>query len=171
MRYLTIVRHAKASPAGAGESDFSRALNGRGRRQCEQLRAWAQDPDALGRYGPTTALVSSAARTRETFERSFAGTTFVLEHHYSDLIYNGARDVGAQDILIDLAAIDPVTRSLLVVAHNPSVYELLLSLAASPPKSVLRDGYPLAGAFVLALGDNEQVGLAKYELVASLVPD
>ena len=95
----------------------------------------------------------------------------MLEHHYSDLIYNGARDVGAQDILIDLAAIDPVTRSLLVVAHNPSVYELLLRLAAAPPKSVLRDGYPLAGAFVLALGDNEQVGLAKYELVASLVPD
>ncbi len=115
--------------------------------------------------------MSSAARTRETFERSFAGTPFVAEHHYSDLIYNGAHHVGAEEILIDLAAIDPVTRSLLVVAHNPSVYELLLSLAASPPKSVLRDGYPLGGAFVLGLGDNEQVGLKKYELVANFVPN
>jgi phosphohistidine phosphatase SixA len=60
---------------------------------------------------------------------------------------------------------------LLVVAHNPTVLELLVSLAIKTPKSVLRDGYPLGGAFVLAVGENEQVGPGRYELVERYVPD
>ncbi len=171
VRYLTIVRHAKATPAAPGQSDYERTLNNRGIRQCAQLREWALEQSSLARFGPTTALVSSAARTKETYRRAFDETPFVSACHYSELIYNGKRDVSAEDILIDLAAIDPVTTSLLVVAHNPSVYELLLSLAHKAPKHVARDGYPLGGAFVLALDENRQVGLAKYELVASYVPD
>jgi phosphohistidine phosphatase SixA len=171
MRYLTIVRHCKASPAAAGGSDYERTLSARGLRQCAQLRTWALDAEGLGRYGPTTALVSGAARTRETYARSFDDTPFVVECHFSDLIYNGTRGVSAEDVLIDLAAIDPVRTSLLVVAHNPTVLELLVSLAIKTPKSVLRDGYPLGGAFVLAVGENEQVGPGRYELVERYVPD
>jgi phosphohistidine phosphatase SixA len=171
VRYLTIVRHCKATSAKAGGSDYDRALSERGIRQSEQLRSWALDPEALGRFGPTTALVSGAARTRETYSRAFDDTPFVVECHFSDLIYNGARDVSAEDLLSDLASIDPVRTSLLVVAHNPSVYELLASLAIKTPKSVLRDGYPLGGAFVLALGESEHIGLGRYELVERYVPD
>jgi phosphohistidine phosphatase len=171
VRYLTIVRHAKAAPAKAGDSDYERTLNDRGVRQCEQLRSWALDPEALGRFGPTTALVSGAARTRETFTLAFDQTPLVVEYHFSDLIYNGVRHVSAEDLLIDLAAIDPVRTSLLVVAHNPTVHELLVSLAIKTPKSVLREGYPLGGAFVLALGEDEPIGLGRYELVERYVPD
>ena len=127
MRYLTIVRHAKAEKAVAEQRDKDRALNERGRRQCEQLRGWASDETELGRFGPTTALVSAAARTKETFTRAFEGTPFVAEHVESELIYNGLRDVSAEDVLIDLAAIDPVTTSLLVVGHNPTVLYVLAS--------------------------------------------
>jgi phosphohistidine phosphatase SixA len=74
VRYLTIVRHAKAEKATSDQRDFDRKLSGRGRRECEQLRAWANDTSELGRFGPTTALVSAAARTKETFRRAFAGT-------------------------------------------------------------------------------------------------
>src|ERR1700686_3520060 len=118
MRYLTVVRHAKSAPAKAGESDFVRTLNKRGRDECERLRKWASDPGELGRFGPTTALVSSAARTRETFRRAFHGTAFVESCEFSELIYNGRRDVTAQDLRIYLAAIDPVATPLLVVVHN-----------------------------------------------------
>ncbi|HUV58274.1 MAG TPA: histidine phosphatase family protein [Acidimicrobiales bacterium] len=171
MRFLTIVRHCKSSPAPEGGSDFDRPLNRRGREQAEQLREWARDPEQLGQYGPTTALVSAAARTRETFRRAFDETPFVVRHEYSDLIYNGRREVSPEDLLIDLAAIDPVTMSLLVVAHNPTVHELVFALATKVPK-VLREGnYPLGGAFVLALPDNRQVGLMNYDVVASFVPD
>jgi phosphohistidine phosphatase len=169
VRYLTIVRHAKTSPAGPGESDFVRTLNKRGRDECEKLREWAIDPKELGQFGPTTALVSSAARTRETFRRAFHGTPFVTHCEFSELIYNGVRAVSAEDVLIDLAAIDPVTTSLLVVAHNPTVHELMFTLAKELPKA-LRNNYPLGGAFVLALPDDRQIGLERYDVVASFVP-
>ncbi len=171
VRYLTIVRHAKASPAVEGESDFDRTLNKRGRGQCEQLHEWASSQKKLAQYGPTTALVSSSARTRETFTRAFEGTPFVERVDFSDLIYNGRRDVSAEDLLIDLAAIDPETSSLLVVAHNPTVHELMFSLALNLPTSLSQGHYPLGGAYVLELPDNRQVGLARYKLVESFIPD
>jgi phosphohistidine phosphatase len=169
VRYLTVVRHAKAEKAREGQRDFDRRLNDRGRRQCERLREWASDEKALGRYGPTTALVSAAARTAETFRRAFEGTAFVEDYHLSTLIYNGLREVSAEDLLIDLAAVDPVSRSLLVVGHNPTVLELVWTLAREVPDE-LRDGYPLAGAYVLALEDDRPVGLADYEVVDRFVP-
>jgi phosphohistidine phosphatase SixA len=171
VRYLTIVRHCESSPATHGGSDFERELSKRGRKQCKQLRGWALDANELGRFGPTVALVSSAVRTRETFRRAFDETPFAGVREFSELIYNGRREVTAEDLLINLASIDPVTTSLLVVAHNPSVYELLLSLVSDLPKGLRKKGYPLGGAFVLALPDHQQIGLARYELVASYVPD
>jgi phosphohistidine phosphatase len=170
VRYLTIVRHAKAEKPTSDQRDFDRTLSERGRRQCEQLRAWASDESELGRFGPTTALVSAAARTKETFQRAFDKTPFVTECSFSELIYNGQRDVSAEDLLIDLAAIDPVTTSLLVVGHNPTVLELLWSLAQELSVSP-RDGFPTAGAFVLAIPDDRPIGLARYDLVARYVPD
>jgi phosphohistidine phosphatase len=170
VRFLTIVRHAKSKQAVPGESDYDRRLNSRGRRECEQLREWAQDSGALGRFGPTTALVSSAARTRETFERAFDGTAFVAAVEFSDLIYNGHRDVSAEDVLSELTRIDPVTSSLVVVAHNPTVYELVSSLASELPESLRDYHYPLGGAYVLALPGDGPIGLERYELVASFVP-
>ena len=170
MRYLTIVRHAKAEKATSDGRDFERKLSDRGRRQCEQLRVWASDESELGRFGPTTALVSSAARTKETFRRAFDGTVFAGERVLSELIYNGQRHVSAEDLLIDLASIDPVTTSLAVVAHNPTVLELLWSLAPDAPVSP-REGFPTGAAFVLAVPEDRQIGLSHYDLVAQYVPD
>lgn len=170
MRYLTVVRHAKARPAEPGASDYDRPLSGRGRRQCAELREWAVDPRALGSFGPVTALVSSAARTRETFERSFADTDFVAAVHYSELIYNGRRDVSAEDLLIDLSSVDPVTTSLLVVAHNPTVHELVASLARDVPEELTQRGYPLGGAYVFELREDQPIGLARYPMVAKFIP-
>ena len=170
VRYLTIVRHAKAEKVTSDQRDFDRRLSERGRQQCERLRAWASDENELGRFGPTTALVSAAARTKETFQRAFDKTPFVTECSFSELIYNGQRDVSAEDLLIDLAAIDPVTTSLLVVGHNPTVLELLLLLAQELSVSP-REGFPTAGAFVLAIPDDRPIGLARYDLVARYVSD
>jgi phosphohistidine phosphatase len=170
VRYLTIVRHAKAEKDSDDGSDFTRTLNGRGRRQCEQLRAWASDENELGRFGPTTALVSAAARTTETFRRAFEGTGFVNECSESSLIYNGRRHVSAEDVLVNLAAIDPLRTSLLVVGHNPTVLELLLTITRDLPPE-FEDEYPLAAAYVLELRDDEPVGPGPYEFVRRYVPE
>jgi phosphohistidine phosphatase SixA len=171
VRYLTIVRHCESTPARAGESDLERTLSERGRLQCAQLREWASNDAELGAYGPTTALVSSSARTRETFERSFRGTAFAGVVEFSDLIYNGRREVTGEDLLIDLAALDPVTTSLLVVAHNPTVAEVMWALADPVPKKILSGRFPLGAAYVLELPDDQPVGLRRYRLAAKYVPD
>ena len=171
MRYLTIVRHAKAAAGDVGHSDFDRPLTPRGRAQCEMLRTWANDPGALGAFGPVTALVSSSARTRETYAVAFAGTTFVHALETSELIYNGQRDVSAHDVLVELAAIDPVTESLLVVGHNPTVFELAVLLGGNDIAELQRNKYPTACAIVLALPDDETVGLRHYEYVKGFVPE
>ncbi|HUX04021.1 MAG TPA: hypothetical protein VMV53_03830 [Acidimicrobiales bacterium] len=171
MRYLTVVRHAKAEPAALGQSDFERELTKRGRDQCRQLREWATDPTELGRFGPTVALVSAARRTKETYQRAFKGTPFVRARDYSELIYNGRREVSAEDLLLELASIDPVTSSLLVVGHNPTVAEVAATLAIEPTLDIRQGRFPLAGAYVFALPDDRPVGLATYELVATYVPD
>jgi phosphohistidine phosphatase len=170
VRFLTIVRHAKAEKDSDDGSDYARTLNGRGRRQCEELRRWASNDEELGQFGPATALVSSAARTTETFRLAFEGTPFVSVVHTSALMYNGRRRVTAEDVLIDLAAIDPVTTSLLVVGHNPTVLELLVTLASDLPLEFARE-YPLAGAYIFALRDNEPIGPGPYEFVRRYVPE
>ncbi len=171
VRYLTIVRHAKAAPASPGGDDLGRPLSGRGREQCRRLRDWACDPEALGRFGPTVALVSAARRTTETFERSFAETPFVSSVVVSAAIYNGRRAVDADELAAQLAAIDPGASSLLVVAHNPTVLEFVLSRTTRIPTS-LRDGhFPLGGAYVLEWPDDPVVDQGPYALVASYLPD
>ena len=170
VRYLAIVRHAKAERNSSDGSDFARELNSKGRRQCRQLRIWASDEHELGRFGPTTALVSSAARTRQTFRDAFEGTPFVASHQESTLIYNGLRHVSAEDVLIDLAGIDPVTTSLMVVGHNPTVLDLLVMLSADLPSELSLE-YPLAGTYVLELHDDEPIGPGPYRFVTRYVPE
>ncbi len=168
---MTIVRHAKATPAAAGGDDFERPLSGRGREQCRRLREWARDPEALGRFGPTVALVSAARRTTETFERAFAQTPFVSSVTFSPAIYNGRRAVDADDLLAQLATTDPGTSSLLVVAHNPTVLECVLRLIERIPTSLREGHYPLGGAYVLEVPDDQALGPGPYPLVASYLPD
>ena len=171
MRYLTIVRHAKAAPVQSGANDFDRPLSAKGRAQCEQLRVWVSDPNSLGAYGPTTALASSSARTRETYAVAFAGTPFVHALEVSSLIYNGARHVSAQDLLSELAAIDPGHESLLVVAHNPSVLELVRTLCVEEIPALAKDKFPTSTAVVLRLVENETVGLRSYSFETSFLPE
>jgi phosphohistidine phosphatase SixA len=171
VRYLIVVRHAKSSPAAPGGSDFDRVLSGRGRKQCKQLRVWADDDESLGRYGPVTALVSSAARTRETFERAFEGTAMIAQQVLDKSIYNGTREVSGEDLLHALIDIDPLTTSLMVVAHNPSVHELAIVLARVLPDSLRFHNYALGGAYVFALTSGEPLRHERYEIVDSFIPD
>lgn len=170
VRHLVIVRHAKADKAVPGQRDFDRHLSEKGRAQAEVLRAWARDPHELGAYGPATALVSSSARTMETYAIAFAGTPLVHAVATTDRIYNGQRYVGPEEVLAELAAIDPLDESLLVVGHNPTVLELATSLAKGAVPE-LRDGeYPLAAAIVLRLEDGVAVSSGPYKFVRAFVP-
>ncbi len=169
MRYLIVVRHASAEDAAPGRGDVERVLSAKGRRQCTRLRGWAEDPEALGRFGPVTAVVSAAARTRETFERGFAGTTLVAESFESAALYNGRRHVGVEDVVAELAAHDGAGRSLMVVGHNPTVREVVDALGVDVP---LGRGawFPKGGTVVLELGDDSPIGVGGRRCVGFFDP-
>lgn len=144
MHRLILMRHAKTERAAASGHDRDRALTARGR----------EDGLLMGRVlfekglRPDLALVSSATRTRQTWD--------LLQEAFGDVevrllpdLYNATADVirrfveGAED----------EAGCLLVLAHNPGIHllahEYLVESAASP--SVLdrmAAGFPTAAAAV-----------------------
>ncbi|MHB1906955.1 MAG: SixA phosphatase family protein [Acidimicrobiales bacterium] len=169
MRYLIVVRHASAEDAAPGRGDVERILSPKGRRQCARLRAWAEGPEALGRFGPVTAVVSAAARTRETFERAFAGTALVAESFESAALYNGRRHVGVEEVVAELVAHDAAGRSLMVVGHNPTVREVVDTLGVDVPLG--REAwFPKGGVVVLEIGDDRPIGTGGWRCVGLFDP-
>src|SRR6478735_6393170 len=64
MRRLILIRHAKSSWADAATADVDRPLDKRGRDGAALVGAWL----AREGYRPDAALVSTARRTRETWD-------------------------------------------------------------------------------------------------------
>ena len=173
VRYLTIVRHAKAEKAAPRDrSDFDRATQ---RSRSAPVRATARVGERRAR---NSALRSDdgpgerrGAHRGDLSSGPLTGRPSSPTRVYSELIYNGLHDVSAEDVLIDLAAVDPVTTSLLVVGHNPTVLELLGTLVDDLPPAVAR-GLPPRGR--LRAGAARRPADRTWTattLVASYVPD
>lgn len=145
---LLLLRHAKAAwPDDV--TDHDRPLTGRGRRDAAAVGAWLTTAD----LAPDTAYVSSAARTRETFnllaaELAAAPTPEIRDDAYA---------AGAGDLL-DLVRSTPETSArVLVVAHNPGIATLagLLDDEATdvPDRSRMRLDYRTSGCSVFDIPD------------------
>lgn len=147
MQRLILMRHAEAERAAGSGRDRDRVLSARGRK----------DAAAMGRVlsaqgmRPDLALVSPAARTRQTWE--------LLHDAFGDVqvrddepLYNGGSDVLRRFV----EAGEDEAGCLMVVAHNPGVHllavEYLVESAASP--SVLdrmSGGFPPGSAAIFTV--------------------
>lgn len=131
---LFLLRHAMALNDG-GAGDKARRLAPRG----------VEDAEALGKvmikqnYTPDFVLCSSAVRTRQTFEHLKLNVP-TAAIRFEDGLYNGSTG----DYLHMLQQISDEYSNILVVAHNPSIYELVILLAAQGSDSVMQrlsEGY------------------------------
>jgi len=133
VKRLLLLRHAKAVPHGTA-NDFDRVLADRGRRDMGAIAGYLSvDP-------PDLALVSPAARTRETW------ALCNLPHvpvRYEEGIY----EAGLPALLRIVQAIPGKVRRAILVGHNPGLEDFASSLVA--PESALGH-LPTAG---LALAD------------------
>ncbi len=117
---LFLLRHALAISDHRGD-DISRPLAPQG----------IQDAIALGEYmkqqnvTPDLVLCSGAKRTRETLE-GLSQALNLEKTHFIDILYSGS--IG--DYLYEIQKIDTTYNSILVLAHNPCIYELVRLLAA-----------------------------------------
>ena len=133
---LILMRHAKSSWEQPGD-DRARVLNARGRRAATDLGAW------LRRAGhvPDRALVSDAARTRETWERlrleaeaEFLPGLYCAEAHR----------------MLDILRSAGGARTVLMLGHNPGIAELAEALVETPPENGAFLRYPTGATTVIA---------------------
>jgi phosphohistidine phosphatase len=130
MRTLILFRHAKAVRAHEADSDETRGLTGRGRREAALAGAAMEDAGLK----PTLALVSSSERTRETAEHGLQN--FALETRFEEALYHAAPE-GIWDAF---SASD--ADSVVIVGHNPGLGELVSTLVHQA-----HDGSKLAREF------------------------
>ena len=114
MRRLVLMRHAKTEGNNPG-GDKARRLIPRGVQDAQEAGL------ALRRLGLQHALVSTAARTRETF--TALGLDIPAEH--LDALYMGGTDTIARLV----SEVDDDITGLLVVGHAPSIPGLAATLA------------------------------------------
>lgn len=149
MRRLMLLRHAKTERDSPSGQDRDRRLDARGREDAPTIGHYLTEHKLV----PDLALVSPAARTRETWEL-LAG---VLKHRPTSEVVPDLYGADALELLaIARAAVgraaDKTLRSILVIAHNPGLHELALDLIAKAhrhDRKALEDNLPTSGLAVL----------------------
>jgi len=119
MRRLILFRHAKAEAKPPGREDIERALTERGRRDAMIVGRVLADAGLT----PDLALVSTSARTRETWDQARVAFP-AAQARFCNALYNAAPEEVEEEV--HLAADEAET--LMVVGHNPSLQELAVNL-------------------------------------------
>ncbi len=139
MKRLILMRHAKSSWADPGQRDIDRPLSQRGRAAAELIGDWL----ARSGYGPDHGLVSSATRTRETWDilASRIGTpTFdpvpALYHAEPEAILSVLRAA-------------PEDNAVLILGHQPGLGEAAARLLAAPPEDAEFERHPTAATSII----------------------
>jgi phosphohistidine phosphatase len=151
---LMLLRHAKSEKAESGMRDRDRRLNARGRNDAARIAAH------MVRQGlrPDRVMVSSAQRTRETWERMVPAFSTAPPVDYEDRLYESS----TESILSVIKAADRSASALLVIGHNPGLHDTARLLLAhrGDEAHALDDGLPTAGLIVIDFADNDWRKLA-----------
>jgi phosphohistidine phosphatase len=144
MKRLILFRHAK-SAYPPGVDDHERPLDARGRRDAPRMGAYLAAEQLL----PDLVLVSSAARTRETFALA-APALGPLESREEPRIY----EAPAERLLGVVRETPDAVRTLMLVGHNPGLEDLARTLIGFGDRYAfarLQQKYPTAGVAVIDL--------------------
>src|SRR5882757_3879588 len=109
MRRLLLLRHAKAERLQPGGRDHDRVLTERGRADAKKLGLYL----ARHAFVPDRAVVSSAARTRETWTLLATAMDKTPAASFDERIY----DAAPETILGAIKETGPSTGTLMVIGH------------------------------------------------------
>ena len=122
MRRLMLLRHAKAVPQG-GLADENRPLAERGRSDMPAVAAFA----AAQALVPELVLVSSALRTRETWELLLPAFGAAPAHRIEARLYAAP----AEQVFYIIRETAPEIQSLMLIGHNPGLEDAARILTGS----------------------------------------
>ena len=162
---MIAVRHAKSS-WDHDVDDHDRPLSGRGRR----------DADALGRLlmqralAPDLVLCSTAARTRETWERAQAMGVTAGEVRLVRGIYHA----WVPELVRLVRETPDELSTVLLLGHSPGIPDLVEHVCVrtdSPDWAQLDQKYPTSGVAVVNVpGSWRELGTATADLVTFAIP-
>lgn len=131
---LVLMRHAKSSWDDPALADHDRPLNPRGQRAAVALGDWLRDQGHM----PEEALISTSARTRETFARLGL-----------DL---APRELGEMYHAGPMRLIECLRkaheRCVLMIGHNPGLAEFAANIVEEPPQHNRFFDYPTCATLV-----------------------
>lgn len=140
---LLMLRHAKSAwPDGV--ADEERPLNGRGRAAATLMGDYLAEAKLI----PDLALVSTARRAQETW--ALVGVRLPLQPETRSIAELYAASGG--QILDVLQAVEPASRTVLILAHNPGMQDLALALSGGgdvASRESMAAKYPTAGLAVI----------------------
>lgn len=165
-RTLILVRHAKSSWDSDGE-DHERELSGRGRRDA---RAIGELLVSRG-LAPDLVLVSTATRTRQTWERAAQAGATAGEVRFEPGIYHA----WVPELVSLVRAVPDTVATLLMLGHAPGVPDLVEHLAGREHGSALwaqlDAKFPTAAMATLTVpGPWSSVGKGRSRLSAYDIP-
>jgi phosphohistidine phosphatase len=142
-RLLVIVRHGRAQAFAQG--DHHRELTDKGRREATAAGQWLAEQGIV----PTHAFVSSATRTRQTWDALVVGNGTTAQPRIEDAVYSADADSA-----LDLLRQSPADAEVVIyVGHNPTAASLahLLDSGAPEPGAfrAMSAGFPTASVAVL----------------------
>jgi phosphohistidine phosphatase len=139
MKRLVLMRHAKSSWSDRGQADIERPLNKRGVRNATSLAGWLADKG----YVPDHALVSSAARTRETWSILVDGTGAARADFLPSLYHAGP------EAMMEVLRGAPDVPTVLMLGHQPAIGEFAGRLVAEAPVDSDFERYPTAATSII----------------------
>ncbi|HSE07376.1 MAG TPA: histidine phosphatase family protein [Nocardioidaceae bacterium] len=159
-RRLVLVRHAKAEPFAV--TDHDRDLTDHGRSEAHAAGSYLQERSVL----PDHAVVSSAVRTRSTWEAMEQAMGSGAQVSYDAACYSG----GAEVVLELLRYVPEEARVVLFVGHQPTVGHLAHLLddggADHEALHLMLQGFPTSSmAFFEVEGPWESLGSDAGRLV------
>ena len=119
---LYLLRHARASWAQPGQTDFQRTLDDIGYADAEILADKAADKG----FVPALVLCSTAERCRQTIEPFRRAVSEELDIRFLDTLYTGAYEE-----YLTLISSNSDVASLMIVGHNPSIQEAFFALVGA----------------------------------------
>jgi phosphohistidine phosphatase len=144
MRRLMLLRHAKSDWSEAGQADIDRVLSARGRSAAPRVGEYMAGQALV----PDLALVSSAQRTRETWELVSGAYKKPPESTIEPRVY----DASADKLLKLIRETKGDIHALLVVGHNPAMEELadsLVTMGDPVSRDAMDEKFPTAALAVI----------------------
>jgi phosphohistidine phosphatase len=145
MRRLLLLRHAKAERSQPGGRDHDRILSKRGRNDAAAVGAYL----VRHKLVPDRALVSTSARTRETWTLVAEAFAKPPQAEFDGRIYEASPEA----IFKSIREIGTAGNTLLVIGHNPGMQQFAAMVIASgdvEARQRLLENYPTSALALIS---------------------